>query len=565
MIRGFAKGSDYTPGMKFSAGDGRHSWNAAHVNGQWRLIDCHWASRRLVGKKVTTENLHQEMDEYYYMPDPRQLIFTHLPDESEWQLLKRTLSKDAFENSVALKPGFFKHGLRIVSHKGAVVPVKKDVAIRIGCPKSRAHQIGFTFSLVTEDGKENYEGQKLTQFGMHEKLGNVGFFSIRPPQKGKYRLVIFAKEGDERVYGGVTEYELNCEQVYDSARPFPACAHTTWGEGDSYSKFELMPYRLGAIVNTRHGSTEIKLKLNKELRFSAKLKSSDLQEKDLQCYIMERVVGDVAYFTVRAPREGEFGLEIFANDPDRDGNSLLHIYQYLIVAKDVDDTVEALPVLPPSYLGPQPMFKQLGISTHSHDDPYIQSHDGDSTVTFKMNKPTRMSAQLLFCSGGRNDDFTEYVLQQGDGDEVTFVIEVPRQGFYRLQIFGLPKDDTRETLPGVFNYLLDYRRASKKAVPFPLQYGVWKQGCHLYKPFQRDLKKDDHGKKVDFRLKVPGAEKVAVVVGETWTQLTQRSSGAWDADVDLSDKYGKDQKLTVCAKFTGGKDTFSTLLQYSVA
>jgi len=37
---------------------------------------------------------------------------------------------------------------------------------------------------------------------------------------------------------------------------------------------------------------------------------------------------------VRLPKKGEYGLEIFANDPDKDGDMFTHVCQYLTFYSD---------------------------------------------------------------------------------------------------------------------------------------------------------------------------------------------------------------------------------------
>ena len=88
----------------------------------------------IISFKVTPENVRYELDEYYFMPDPHQLIFTHFPDEVGWQLLERSISLTDFENLVPVKSAFFKYGLQIIGHREAVIRTQQEVTVRIGCP-----------------------------------------------------------------------------------------------------------------------------------------------------------------------------------------------------------------------------------------------------------------------------------------------------------------------------------------------------------------------------------------------------------------------------------------------
>ena len=81
-----------------------------------------------------------------------------------------------------------------------------------------------------------------------------------------------------------------------------------------------------------------------------------------------------------APAKGEYGLEIYANDPELDGNSLYHAYQYLIICMESVGNVEPLPMLPPGFLGAQASFRKLGLSCATHEDPYIHTDSGDVAV-----------------------------------------------------------------------------------------------------------------------------------------------------------------------------------------
>lgn len=116
-VRGIAKSMDYKVGQPLvqsgeslfhpetgalasSIASLQHSWNAAYVDGSWRLYDCTWAAQRLaLGAKEKDQprssqaiSLQYETDMFYYQVDPTKLIYTHYPFEDIWQLIEPPIS-----------------------------------------------------------------------------------------------------------------------------------------------------------------------------------------------------------------------------------------------------------------------------------------------------------------------------------------------------------------------------------------------------------------------------------------------------------------------------------------
>jgi hypothetical protein len=572
-LTGYAKGAEYKPGMKFSGTQGQHSWNAVKVNGTWQLVDCHWAARRVVGKKleITSDNVRYELDEYYFMPAPAQLIFTHFPEDPSWQLLDPILaSVEEFQNLVPVKPAFFKYGLELDSHTDATIHTAgDDITIQIRCPAKMAKSLRFTFNLTYEDGREDHKGTKLNRFAMQELVGMVAYLTVRLPEKGAYQMVIYAKDLDhqtkEGVYGGVCEYKLINTVDPPKPNPFPPCVHTTWGPGDSAPKFDLTPRQGGAIVTTTNGVAEVKFGLSCRLRFVAKLKSNDRDDKSLAPYVIYRVVNEEVIFRVLAPAEGEFGLEIYANNPALGGQALQHAYQYLVMCRDpVAPDLEPFPTLTSGYLGPQPSFEAFGLAVDGNPDPYQQvdlQGQAPLQLSFRLSRALRITSQLLYASGGQNQDCSEYILQQSSSKGVTFIVSPPRTGQFKFQIFATLASETGDSLPGVYNYLLQCRSTVDAPAPFPKQFGPWKEGCHLEGPLQGRLQTTDSH--AFFKMDVPRASAVAVVIGQEWTQLKQ-SGTSWQGEVPVGKHADKEHKATVCGNFGATATSFSTLLEYSL-
>lgn len=107
--------------------------------------------------------------------------------------------------------------------------------------------------------------------------------------------------------------------------------------------------------------------------------------------------------------------------------------------------IEPLPFLPPGYLGPQPTFSTLALRCATHVDPYVQTGSGVLDISFAISPElpsVRMTSQLVYVSGGRNDDLSEYILQQTkldsrEGSTVIFALRLPFAGLYKLQVCSL--------------------------------------------------------------------------------------------------------------------------------
>lgn len=173
------------------------------------------------------------------------------------------------------------------------------------------------------------------------------------------------------------------------------------------------------------------------LRFVAKLKSNEADEKALAQNLLFRIIGNLAIFRVHIPSVGEYGLEIYANNPETGGTALQHAYQYLVICKELPSTtLQLFPALPSSALGPQPSFEQCGLATISHIDPYIVNDTGDFQLSFGKTQPVRVTSQLNLLSENPAKDCSEYILQQGGSDDaLTFMVKLPQAGMFKVHCY----------------------------------------------------------------------------------------------------------------------------------
>jgi hypothetical protein len=194
----------------------------------------------------------------------------------------------------------------------------------------------------------------------------------------------------------------------------------------------------------------------------------------------------------------------------------------------------------------RPKFFSLGMRIVDQPKATIRASGG---VTAKLFAPGTVFCMTTLAEGNKTlgDRFT---FVQQDGDTVTMKALLPSHGTYIFRLFAKDKDDT-----GNYEWALDYRVESDRGANavFPKMYGTFSYGgAVLHEPFSGNLKAKTSQ---HFKLKVPRAEKVAVLINDKWNYLNQVSE-VFEGDISI-----KPGKILVLGKFSEHKD-FDALLEY---
>jgi hypothetical protein len=180
-----------------------HSWNAVKIDGTWNLVDATAGAGVTLNKKFL-----KAREEFYFMPAPEQLLFSHFPKDAKWQFRQPPLTKVEFDAFPAVPIEILKMGhpaeriWKMLNEEKVTkfcdfysTPGKK-VILRDG-PITRTLQAGtkYRFLVETADFSSVIFYQKDNRVSFQEK-GPL-FEGIIAPGKGILRLV-----GVEKTNGG---------------------------------------------------------------------------------------------------------------------------------------------------------------------------------------------------------------------------------------------------------------------------------------------------------------------------------------------------------------------------
>ena len=198
----------------------------------------------------------------------------------------------------------------------------------------------------------------------------------------------------------------------------------------------------------------------------------------------------------------------------------------------------------------RPYFFYTGMSADGHKKGTIEA-DSRLSIAFKGDDRFQWLASVLY--KGR-DLPADCCLAQGERGKVLFHLVLPHAGEYIARLFARRRSET-----GAYRWVLDYRVVAREGAParsgFPTSYGLFADlGAFLYEPMNKYL---PAGSKQLFKLRVPGARKVAVFIDKRMVeQLARKGGDVFEGEIRIARG-----KIEVYCN-TDGENRYGGLLEY---
>ena len=284
-----------------------HAWNAVKIFNHQYLIESTWGAGHLTDKK----EFERQLDPYYFLPRPNEMIYHHLPEDEQWQLLRTPVTLEQFGQMPRLRPTYFQMDLELVQPRNRsyvdLRPGKPYALVIVKAPADVQLIAGL------ELGEKKIDGGHQVIF---HKRKRQFYCYFAPANRGKHKVHIYARRGETESgsYTGALDLSLNIKRMPD----YPISYPTTWRQFFDYGLRILSPLDTGIIHLSRDEKfAEILLQTPASVELMGQLK--DDRDETIPG-------GDCVYFD----RRKKYWHCRFA--PNRSG-----IFQAMILAKKTSD------------------------------------------------------------------------------------------------------------------------------------------------------------------------------------------------------------------------------------
>lgn len=171
---------------------GGHAWNAARIDGVWRLFDATWDAGYVEGDRFVPEY----RTSYLFTP-PQIMGVTHFPEDPSWQLRSDPISRGEFVRQPMMRPDFYAQGFSLQTPQRSQITVDRDAEIRLGNPGRRHVLASFTRAGDPDRTRCDVMG------GVEVRI------RCALPSEGTYHVMLFSSTVEIGTYQGMGEIEIN--------------------------------------------------------------------------------------------------------------------------------------------------------------------------------------------------------------------------------------------------------------------------------------------------------------------------------------------------------------------
>lgn len=407
-----------------------------YIDGSWRFIDCHWGARHVTNTHTPDADdickFRYELDEFFFLTDPEDMILMHFPDDPKWQMLEKTYSIDDFIKTPVVKSYFFHYGIKFGAKLNSVIDTdsgKVEVVLK------RTGQVPLAFNTRLEGEDEILEG-----YCIHHYQNKEVIFNLSLPRRGVFYFTVFACDTDKSdAYNNLCSFRIKCTKVED--RPFCQFPRLPDGYGptalaeklglcaEKYNEYYLVCMDEKMVLN-------IKFKVPAKVSYKLMMTGPDLALVELDRMVFERY-RDQCYvsYMIRFPQRGIYVFSIFAAHRDSSSTMIECACRYLIQCN----------AKPSTAVRTYPVCQQKWNRARLHE-PTCGDLKIDKNVKFKLEVAVADAVAVIV-----NNQWY-YLKRQEDGKTWEGVAFTGRQADITADVYARFGSDTRDFFP-----MLEYR------------------------------------------------------------------------------------------------------------
>jgi transglutaminase/protease-like cytokinesis protein 3 len=179
--------------------DGNHVWNMVKIDNEWYMLDCTWDAG-----SASEINGAREYSTDYLFVKPEVMIYSHFPENPEYQLLDPPKTENEFVDLPFYHPKFFN---AVIETNPALNKINTVQGI-LNVDFFMAHENIYLIIQILD-----MRGKEIKRENIY-KTGNRYRYAIIFPGPGKYIVRCFSREQQQGFYERIADYGIISTQEY---------------------------------------------------------------------------------------------------------------------------------------------------------------------------------------------------------------------------------------------------------------------------------------------------------------------------------------------------------------